>query len=58
MRKIVVAIIAMALCACSSASLSGTGGQSPSGSPAPFYSVFGWLVETGAATKVPTADTL
>ena len=31
---------------------------SPTGSPAPFYSEFGWLVETGAATKVPTADTL
>jgi YidC/Oxa1 family membrane protein insertase len=31
---------------------------SPSGSPAPFYSEFGWLVETGAATKVPTAETI
>jgi YidC/Oxa1 family membrane protein insertase len=31
---------------------------SPSGSPAPFYSEFGWLVETGAATKVPTSDTV
>jgi YidC/Oxa1 family membrane protein insertase len=31
---------------------------SPSGSPAPFYSEFGWLVETGSATKVPTSDTV
>jgi YidC/Oxa1 family membrane protein insertase len=31
---------------------------SPSGSPAPFYSEFGWLVETGAATKVPMSDTV
>jgi len=31
---------------------------SPSGSPAPFYSEFGWLVEAGAATKVPTSETI
>jgi YidC/Oxa1 family membrane protein insertase len=31
---------------------------SPSGSPAPFYSEFGWVAETGAAAKVPGPDTL
>jgi YidC/Oxa1 family membrane protein insertase len=30
----------------------------PSGSPAPFYSEFGWLVATGTSTKVPTSDTI
>jgi YidC/Oxa1 family membrane protein insertase len=29
----------------------------PQGSPHPFYAEFGWVPESGEATKVPTADT-
>jgi YidC/Oxa1 family membrane protein insertase len=31
---------------------------SPSASPEPFYSEFGWLTETGTSAKVPTSETI